>query len=455
MRIALTILLLSFIGLSSGLRADVWVIPIKGVIGPASADYLVSELEQAQQQDTSVIIIELDTPGGLDGAMRSMIQAITQSPVPVATYVTPSGARAASAGTFLLMASHVAAMAPGTNLGAASPVAIGGPGPAPAQEPSERPDATTDQPSSGQADEDKRVKATTTLEKKALNDAVAYIRALAELHGRNADWAETAVSEAASLAASDALAQGVIDLIATDRADLIRQLQGREIQLQGRTERLEVTGATIEREPDWRYRLLAVLTNPNVAYILMLVGIYGLILEFYNPGVGLPGVLGGICLLLAMYALQMLPINYAGLGLMLLGITLMILEALSPSFGLFGIGGVIAFALGSTLLMDSDLPGYQIALPLILALSITSLGLFTLVLSLLLKVRKRPVSTGDQQFQQSQAWVLDGFPGTGRVRFANEIWQAHCPDPLKPQQKVTVIRRDGVTLHVAPTEEES
>ncbi len=454
MRIALAMVLFCLLGWLPTVQADVWVIPIKGAIGPASADYLLSELDQAQQQGTSVIIIELDTPGGLDGAMRSMIQGITQSPVPVVTYVTPSGARAASAGTFLLMASHVAAMAPGTNLGAAAPVSIGGASPAP-QPAGDEATATPEKEAPPATGEDKRVKTHTTLEKKALNDAVAYIRALAELHGRNADWAETAVSEAASLAASEALALGVVDLIANDRADLLRQIDGREVQLTGGPSVLKVSGATVERQPDWRYRLLAVLTNPNVAYILMLVGIYGLILEFYNPGVGLPGVLGGICLLLAMYALQMLPINYAGLALMLLGITLMILEALSPSFGLFGIGGVIAFALGSTLLMDSDLPGYQIALPLILGLSFTSLGLFTLVLTLLLKVRRKPVSTGDSQFQQSQARVLDGFPGRGRVTFANEIWQAHCPTALAPDQAVRVVRREGVTLHVTPIQEAS
>ncbi|MBY5991092.1 NfeD family protein [Ferrimonas balearica] len=443
---ALLLCLLLFCPLALG---QVWVVPLKGVIGPATADFLVSKLEAAAQSETPVtlVVIQLDTPGGLDTAMRQMIQAVTQSPIPVATYVSPSGARAASAGTYLLLASHVAAMAPGTNLGAASPVAIGMPSqPEPGTEEAEP------EPAEDPADKDKVV-ARTTLEKKALNDAIAYIRSLAELHGRNADWAEQAVSEAASLPASEALAIGVIDLMADNLDQLLAEIAGREVQLQSRPHTLDSGGEVVVQEPNWRHRFLAVITNPNVAYILMLVGIYGLILEFYNPGVGLPGVLGGICLLLAMYALQMMPLNYVGLGLMLLGIILMITEALSPSFGLFGIGGVIAFALGSTMLMDSDLPGYQIALPLILAVSLTSLGLFTLVLSLVLKIRRRPATTGDVQLTGAEAEVVDGFPGPGRVRLGGEIWHATSEGPLAPGQSVTVTGRQGMTLAVTQRKE--
>ncbi|GAA4891982.1 nodulation protein NfeD [Ferrimonas pelagia] len=459
----LRLFLLCFILLPAA-QAQVWLIPLKGVIGPASADFVISELQLAAEQDAAMVVIQLDTPGGLDTAMRDLIQAVTQSSVPVVTYVSPSGARAASAGTYLLLASHVAAMAPGTNLGAASPVSIapgGLPGstPAPdAPEPEQTPEQSQsqEQPQSQApktARDDSKVVAKTTLEKKVLNDAIAYIRALAELHGRNADWAETAVSEAASLPASEALELNVIDLIAPDLNALLAQLQGRTVTVLGELHTLDGSGAQLQRQPNWRHKLLAVITNPNVAYILMLIGLYGLILEFYNPGVGLPGVLGGICLLLAMYALQMMPVNYAGLALMLLGIILMIAEALSPSFGLFGISGVIAFALGSTLLMDSDLPGYQIALPLILALSLSSLLLFSVVLTMLLKIRRRPATTGDTQFDQCEVVVLDGFPGPGRVRFSGELWQAVSDHPLQPNQKVRILARDGMLLTVGPLKE--
>ncbi len=445
MRVLLFCLLL----LAPAVSAQVWVVPLKGVIGPASADFLVHQLEDAAQNDVTLLVIQLDTPGGLDTAMREMIQAVTQSPVPVATYVSPSGARAASAGTYLLLASHVAAMAPGTNLGAASPVAIGMPSQPTSPEPDADPKADKGEP---EADNDKVV-ARTTLEKKALNDAIAYIRSLAELHGRNAEWAEKAVSEAASLPASEALEMGVIDLIAGDLPALLAAIEGREVTLLGQPHTINTQGEIVTRAPNWRHRFLAVITNPNVAYILMLVGIYGLILEFYNPGVGLPGVLGGICLLLAMYALQMMPLNYAGLALMVLGIILMITEALSPSFGLFGIGGVIAFALGSTMLMDSDLPGYRVALPLILGISLTSLGLFTLVLGMVLKARRRPATTGDVQLEGGQAQVVDGFPGPGRVRFGGEIWQATSDDALTSGETVTILRRQGMTLSVRKNEE--
>ncbi|MBY5920929.1 NfeD family protein [Ferrimonas balearica] len=444
------VLLLCLLLLAPSVGAQVWVVPIKGIIGPASSDFLVHQLEDAAENDVSLVVIQLDTPGGLDTAMREMIQAVTQSPVPVATYVSPSGARAASAGTYLLLASHVAAMSPGTNLGAASPVAIGMPSQPTSPDPDTDPSAG--EPEASPEDNDKVV-AKTTLEKKALNDAIAYIRSLAELHGRNAEWAEKAVSEAASLPASEALEMGVIDLIAGDIPSLLEAINGREVTLLGQPHVIDSQGELVTRAPNWRHRFLAVITNPNVAYILMLVGIYGLILEFYNPGVGLPGVLGGICLLLAMYALQMMPLNYAGLALMILGIILMITEALSPSFGLFGIGGVIAFALGSTMLMDSDLPGYQVALPLILGISLTSLGVFTLVLSMVLRARRRPATTGDVQLEGAQAQVVDGFPGPGRVRFGGEIWQATSDEVLERGEAVTILHRQGMTLSVRKSKE--
>src|SRR5690606_22207264 len=303
-----------------------------------------------------IFIVQLDTPGGLDTAMRDMIKATLASPVPVVIYVAPSGARAASAGTYLLYASHVAAMAPATNLGAATPVQIGSPPP-----PSSKPEQKEEKD-----DKEEPPVAGTAAERKAINDSIAYIRGLAELRGRNAEWAESAVRTAASLSASAALEQNVIDIVAEDLDDLLRQLDGRRVRVSTGEVQLATRSLEVERiEIDWRTQLLSVITNPNVAYLLMLIGVYGLLLEGYNPGAILPGVVGGICLLLALYAFQVLSVNYAGLALMVLGIALIIAEAFSPSFGALGLGGIIAFVIGSIILMDTEVPGFQIARSLI------------------------------------------------------------------------------------------
>ncbi|MBC7004305.1 nodulation protein NfeD [Photobacterium sp. BZF1] len=442
------------------LAQNVWVIEISGGIGPATSDYVSREIEQAHKEQASFIVLKVDTPGGLDTSMRDIIRAITTSPLPVATWVGPAGARAASAGTYILLASHVAAMAPGTNLGAATPVSISAPGgqdddsggknpftPRKEQEPKDASDESDDA-ASDDSDDDK-VTAKTAMEKKVINDARAYIRGLAKLHGRNEEWAETAVTEAASIDAEQALELNVIDFLASDLDGLISQSNGRTVVINGLEAKIELSDvAYIEREQDWRFKLLSVITNPNVAYILMLIGIYGLLLEFYNPGVGLPGVLGGICLLLAMYSLQMLPVSYAGLGLLLLGIALMVAEAFSPSFGILGLGGIVAFALGSVMLMDTETPGYQIAIPLIVGLTVVSAVFTFVILSLLLKARRKPVTTGMEALLGQEAVVVSGFPGSGRVLVEGEIWQANCDVPLNKGDRVTVIEINGLCLEV-------
>ncbi|WJW76413.1 nodulation protein NfeD [Thiohalobacter sp. IOR34] len=419
---------------------------IEGPIGPATSDYLNRALAKAVREGAQFIVLRLDTPGGLDTAMRDIIQDILASPIPVVSYIYPSGARAASAGTYILYASHVAAMAPATNLGAATPVQMAPLGTPPS------PSAPEKQPREGEAEPGARAPAEgDAMNRKAVNDAVAYIRGLARLRGRNADWAEQAVREAASLEAGAALELGVIDLMANDMADLLQKLDGRKVTVMGRDVVLHTAGLILlHTEPDWRSQLLAVITNPNVAYILMLLGIYGLIFEFSNPGAVVPGVFGAICLLLALFAFQVLPINYAGLALILLGIALMVAEAFAPSFGALGIGGVAAFVIGSLILIDTEVPGFGISLPLIAAFALLSAGLFVIILGMAIKARRRPVVTGQEEMVGSVAEVLEDFDERGRVRAHSELWQARTSTPLRKGQRVRITGMDGLTLWVVP-----
>lgn len=433
---------------------DVWVIEINGGIGPATSDYLTREIEQAHDEQAKLIILKMNTPGGLDTSMRDIIRAITTSPIPVATWVGPAGSRAASAGTYILLASHIASMAPGTNLGAATPVSLGG-GKAPSNPLSPQDDTNKDDDTSTanestqEPQNSDQVKATTAMEKKVINDAAAYIVSLAKLQNRNEEWAEKAVREAASLDSDNALTLNVIDFIASDLQQLVELSNRRTITINGVSQEIQLSEvAFVEREQDWRFSLLSVITNPNVAYILMLIGIYGLLLEFYNPGVGLPGVLGGICLLLAMYSLQMLPVSYAGLALILLGIALMVAEAFSPSFGIFGLGGVAAFTLGSIMLMDTEVPGYQIALPLIIGISLFSVAFIVVTISMLVRVRSKPVTTGMEAVVGDTGKVVSGFPGAGRVLVEGEIWQAKCASELQAGQIIRVTKLTGLSLDV-------
>jgi membrane-bound serine protease (ClpP class) len=440
----LALMLLTFSALAQQLRPattpEGWTLKLAGGIGPASSDFIDRSLADANAAGVHLLIIELDTPGGLDKSMRSLIKRIIASPVPVITYVSPQGARAASAGTYILYASHVAAMAPATNLGAATPVQIGAP--SLPRMPSPKPKLGDDQPAP--VDDN-----ATTLRRKVINDAVAYIRGLAQLHQRNAEWAEKAVREAASINASEALKLGVIDLMAVDIDNLLEQLDGRVLQVQNRDYRLQTRNLTLHAiEPDWRHQFLLVITNPNVAYMLMLLGIYGLLLEFYNPGVGLPGIVGGISLLVALYALQLLPISYTGLALIALGISLMLVEALTPSFGLFGMGGAVAFVIGSVMLMDTQLPAYQIALPVIAAFTLVTVLLAVVALAMALKARKSAVVSGMSTLLGQHATATVAFDGMGKVVIHGETWNAHSTEAIGHGEVVTITAIAGLILEV-------
>ena len=437
------------------------LLTVNDAIGPAITDYIERGLDAASDDGANIVIIQLDTPGGLDLAMRSIIRAIIASPVPVAIYVAPPGARAASAGTYMMYAAHIAAMAPGTNLGAATPVQMGGlPGMDPPEKPA--PGAADDDTATDETNTGEEAPATTmpdnadAMTKKIVNDAAAYIRSLAELRGRNAEWAEQAVREAASLSSEQALEAGVIDIIARDAADLLQQINGRTVTVQDRDWVLDTNSLVLETiEPDWRNELLAVITNPNIAYILMLLGIYGLFFELANPGYVLPGVIGGISLLLALYALQVLPVNYAGLGLMILGLVLMVGELFMPSFGILGIGGVFSFVIGSILLFDRESGNLAVSMPLIIAVSVLSAGFFLIVIRSLYAARLRPVVTGSEELIGTTGQIAADFSGTGIIYIHGEQWNARSDTPMRGGDSARVIGRDGLILQVEPVAEDS
>jgi membrane-bound serine protease (ClpP class) len=434
------------------------LIEIADAIGPASGGHFAKAHGRAVESGASLVVLRLDTPGGLDTAMRDIIKVILSSPVPVACFVAPGGARAASAGTYILYACHVAAMAPATNLGAATPIPVGGSAPLPGmpEQPKER---EKGEDKGGDKGGDKGAEPQSAPSKpaadagqtKVVNDAVAYIRSLAEKRGRNADWAERAVREGASLSAERAVEQKVVDLLADDVADLLRKIDGRKVTTTTGEVTLRSAGLAVEKyEPDWRMKFLAIITSPTVAYVLLMIGIYGLLLEGYHPGAILPGVTGAICLLLALYAFQMLPVNYAGLALILLGVVLMIAEALAPSFGALGVGGLIAFVFGSIMLMDVDVPGYGVNLGLIFGIASAGALVMGLTLYLLWRSRRAPVVTGDQTLLGHTVQVSEAIDKEGWGWVAGERWRVRTPRPLQPGDRPKVTGMDGLTLIVEP-----
>ncbi|MYD45092.1 MAG: nodulation protein NfeD [Gammaproteobacteria bacterium] len=433
------------LGYSQLFANEVRVLTIEGAIGPATSHHITKALKKAADDNIELVVIKLDTPGGLVDSLRVIVQDILSSPIPVCTYVAPNGARAASAGTYLSYASHISAMCPVSNIGSSTPVTMGSspnnvPGMPGTPESPDESDETDDTPENGAS----------AMDRKILEDSVAYIKSLAELRGRNVEWAEKTVREAANLTASEALELNVTDYIAEDVRHLLEQIHGATIEnVNGNTVVLDTADAlVVEIETDWVYEFLKIITNPNVAYLLLIVGINAIIIELYNPGLGGAGILGIICLVLGAYALHLLPLNYAGLALLVVGVILFIAEAITPSYGIFGLGGIVSFIAGSLLLYDTDIPAFQISFAVVGAISTVTALLLIFVIRTALKQRKKGPVSGLDGLIGKQARVLADFTDEGRVFAEGEAWNATADVPLARNDKVIVRDIDGLTLKV-------
>jgi membrane-bound serine protease (ClpP class) len=456
-RLAALAVLIGWTGLAAA-EGKVLQLDLDGALGVATAEYIVKGIERAAAEDATAVIIRMDTPGGLVEPMRDIVQAILASDVPVITYVYPGGARADSAGTYILLASHIAAMAPTTHLGAATPVSMMGGGFSPGdngdkgdndKSPEDSDDAEQESPAAEQSSESEAPD--TAMERKVLNDAISYIRGLAERRGRNADWAEQAVRNAATLTATDALEQNVIDVIATDRSDLLSKINGREVEVNHETVTLDTADAIVEVvEPNWRHKILNAIASPEIAVLLLMVGLYGLLFEGYNPGAVLPGVAGVICLLLAAYALQVLPVNYAGLALIVVGVVLVVAEAFVPSFGALGLGGIAAIIFGSIMMFDSGIPGFGISISFVVGLALVAGGLLFWMVSYLVRLRNRGAVSGRESIIGGIGRATESFTGDGHIWLDSESWLARSTVPIEKDQQVRVLAMNGLVLDVEP-----
>jgi len=429
------------------------VLELRGALGVATADYIISGIEHAEATGAELVIIDMDTPGGLMAPMRDIIQAILNSSVPVATYVSPEGARADSAGTYILLASHIAAMAPTTHLGAATPVSLTGDSVTPKEdtEDTEEAEEGTEEAADDEAEPEADPQPGTSMERKVLNDAIAYIRGLAERHGRNADWAEDAVRDAATLTAKEALEQNVIEFIANDHTALLEMIDGHEVMIDGETLALETSSVVIEtHEANWRIKILSAIANPEIVLLLGMIGLYGLMYEGWNPGAIIPGVVGVICLLLAAYGLQVLPVNYAGLALIIVGLALMTAEAFAPSFGALGLGGIAAFVFGSIMMFDSGIPGFGISLTFVITIAVLAALLVIWMVGFVLKLRRRGAVSGSDSIIGGVGTAMSDFSGEGKIWLEGESWVARSQTPVTKDQEVVVKKMIGLTLEIEP-----
>ncbi len=455
-RSSVVLTFLALVTLSFSVRADgtAVVLDLEGALGVATAEYIIGGIEQAEEEGANIVIIRMDTPGGLVSPMRDIVQSILGSEVPVVTYVSPGGARADSAGTYILLASHIAAMAPTTHLGAATPVSLTGDDLSPGEDEAEDNDPATEEDTedaSDEASDEPESAPSTAMERKVLNDSISYIRGLAEAHGRNADWAEDAVRHAATLTASEALEMNVIDLIADNRDELLEAINGREVQLNNEAFTIDSESLAVKMiEPNWRLKILNTIASPEIAILLLMVGLYGLMFEGYNPGAILPGVAGVICLLLAAYALQVMPVNYAGLALITVGLILIIAEAFVPSFGALGLGGIVALIFGSIMMFDSGIPGFGISITFVVTLALAMGGILLWMVSYLLRLRRRGAVSGRESILSGVGVAVEAFEGDGHIWLESESWAARSDRPVQKGQNVSIKRMDGLVLDVEP-----